>query len=435
MRNNIIYRGADELTYEIRAIVEFGRKLESLGIQIRWENIGDPVAKGQKVPGWIKEIIKLTITESDQVFGYSPTKGLLETREFIANMRNMENNKRTSLTPDDILFFNGLGDAISDIYTYLNSAARVIGPSPAYPSHSSAEGAHAGTHHITYSLDPYRNWQPDLDELKNKVKYNPAISGILIINPDNPTGMIFPEIVLTQIVNIAKEFDLFLVSDEIYANIAYGKEEFVPLYKTIDDVPAIVMRGLSKEVPWPGARCGWIEVYNKDKDPVFARYAKTIVDAKMLEVCSTTLPQQVLPKIFSDERYEGHLEENKEHYKRKAKIAYDILKDVPGIVAPEPEGAFYVAVVFEDGRLNERQFLDIKNPAAKELIEKTLSGLTLDKRFVYYLLGSRGICVVPLSGFNSEWHGFRMTLLEPDEEKFKETVTSIANAIKEYLAI
>jgi len=269
MRTNIVHIGADELTYEIREIVEVGEKLEKLGVKILWENIGDPVAKGQNIPVWIKDIITDTVKNDEKSFGYSPTKGLLETREFIANMRRSEG---ASLSPDDILFFNGLGDAISIIYTYLNRGARVIGPNPAYPTHSSSEAAHAGTHHITYSLNPHRNWLPDIEELRNKVKYNPSIAGILIINPDNPTGVVYPERVLKEIVAIAKEFDLFIISDEVYANIAYGDEKMVPLYEIIGDVPAIVMRGLSKEIPWPGARCGWVEFYNRDKDTVFDRY-------------------------------------------------------------------------------------------------------------------------------------------------------------------
>ncbi len=430
MRTNIVHIGADELIYEIREIVEIGEKLEKLGVEILWENIGDPVAKGQNIPVWMKDIITETVKNDEKSFGYSPTKGLLETREFIANMRRDEG---ASLSPDDILFFNGLGDAISIIYTYLNRGARVIGPNPAYPTHSSSEAAHAGTHHITYSLNPHRNWLPDLEDLRNKVKYNPLISGILIINPDNPTGLVYPERVLREIVAIAKEFDLFIISDEVYANIAYGDEKMVPLYSVIGDVPAIVMRGLSKEIPWPGARCGWVEFYNRDKDPVFDRYAKSLVDAKQLEVCSTTLPQKVLPKIFSDDRYKKHLDERAVFYSRRADVAYDILKNTSGVVVPKPEGAFYLSVVFEEGVLNEKQSLNIKNKEVKDFILKEIEGLPSDKRFVYYLMASTGICVVPLSGFNSSLYGFRITLLEPDEVKFKDVLKTTADSIKEYL--
>ena len=210
MRTDIVYQGADELSYVIREIVEFGNKLERLGQHMIWENIGDPVAKGEKIPAWIKELIGKALTD-DKTFAYSPTKGLLETRQFISDLRRQDGGR--VLDPEDILFFNGLGDAVSKVYTYLNKNARVIGPSPAYPTHSSAEAGHAGSRHLTYGLNPKRNWLPDLNDLRNKVAYNPSIAGILIINPDNPTGMIYPKQILKEIVAIAKEHDLFLVFD------------------------------------------------------------------------------------------------------------------------------------------------------------------------------------------------------------------------------
>jgi len=430
MRTNIVHSGAGELTYEIREIVVVAEKLERLGVKIFWENIGDPIAKGEKIPSWIKDIIK-TEVENDKSFAYCPTKGLLATREFLADKCNAE--RQAKITPEDIIFFNGLGDAISKIYTYLNREARIIGPSPAYSTHSSAEGAHAGSPHITYNLLPERNWLPDIDDLRNKVHYNPSIAGILIINPDNPTGMVYPRKVIEEIVRIAEDHDLFIISDEIYSNISYGDEETVSLVKVINGVPGIAMKGISKELPWPGARCGWVEVYNKDKDPIFSRYVKTIIDAKMLEVCSTTLPQLVIPRVMSDSRYKDHLKERNSEYKKRADIAYKILSGVSGIISPRPQGAFYMSVVFKDGVLNNNQRLSIGNDDVRAMVEDITKNVLPDKRFAYYLMGATGICVVPLSGFNSSLFGFRVTLLEPDKEKFKEIFQVMASKINEYL--
>ncbi len=252
MRNNIIHPGADELTYEIREIVEIGNKIEKTGVNIYWENIGDPVAKGEEVPVWIREIIAGLVRNDNLSFGYSPTKGLLATREYIARERNLEGGAQIS--PDDILFFNGLGDAISTVYNYLNKNARVIGPNPAYSTHSSAEAAHSGSQHITYRLDPDNNWYPEIGDLRAQIKKRPEISGILIVNPDNPTGMVYSKDVIKQVVDIAREFDLFIISDEIYSNLFYGGSVHNKLASVIDKVPGIAMRGISKEFPWPGAR-------------------------------------------------------------------------------------------------------------------------------------------------------------------------------------
>lgn len=434
MRTNLVEVGADELSYEIREIVDFGKELQDAGVSIVWENIGDPVAKGEKIPPWIKDIIAEALTD-DKTFAYAPTKGLLETRQFLSQLRSKEGTGK--LDPEDIIFFNGLGDAVSKVYTNLNKVARVIGPSPAYPTHSSAEAAHAGSRHITYTLQPGRNWLPDLYDLRNKVHYNESIAGILIINPDNPTGMIYPRQVLKEIVAIARAFDLFLVSDEIYSNIYYGSEVFVPLSGMLEGVPAIIMKGLSKEVPWPGARCGWIEVYNKGEDPVFARYIKAIHDAKMLEVASTTLPQKVLPKILSDARYKKYLQSRRDAYSKRADAAHKVLRKIEGISVVKPSGAFYLTPVFEEGALSPKQTLPIKDPKIRAMVEKKVSTFKpheLDKRFAYYLMAAYGLCVVPLCGFNTDLYGFRMTLLEENPEVFEKTLNILSTAIPAYLS-
>ncbi len=430
MRNNIVSLGADELKYEIREIVAVAKEFGKLGKEILWENIGDPVQKGEKIPDWIKEIV-VEANRQDASYAYSPTKGLESTREFLAQWANK--NGKVHITKEDIIFFNGLGDAISKIYGQLKREYRVIGPSPAYSTHSSAEASHAGAEYISYNLDPHKLWYPDLTDLRMKVKYNPAISGILVINPDNPTGAVYPKEVLQEIVAIAREYDLFIVCDEIYINMAYNGKKAVALAEVIGDVCGISMKGISKELPWPGSRCGWIEVYNQKNDPVFTKYVKSIVDDKMLEVCSTTLPQKVIPKIFGDSRFKAHVEGRNRKYERRSNIAYELLKDITGIVVNRTNGAFYMTVMFEEGVLNGRQSLPLGNTAVKELVEKITKDVALDKRFVYYLLATTGICVVPLTGFNCTLKGFRITLLENDEAKFDQIFKTVREKIIEYL--
>lgn len=433
MRNRITHSGAGNLVYEIREIVEVANQLKSLGQPIIWENIGDPVVKGEVIEDWLKDYVAEAL-EKDITYAYSPTKGLLSTREYIAKERNLEGG--IQITADDILFFNGLGDAISKIYKNLHPNVRVIGPNPAYPTHSSAESAHADRPHLTYSLDPNQAWQPNLQELEQKIHDHPEIVGILIINPDNPTGYVYTEAVLKEIVAIAKRNDLFIISDEIYSNLTYNTT-YNKLATIIDDVPAIAMRGISKEFPWPGARCGWVEFYNRNQDADFYTYTKSLIDAKMLEVCSTTLPQMVLPSIMSDVRYGELLTRRNKKYSARADIAYDILSTIPEIIVHKPNGAFYMTVVFKEGVLNHHQTLAIINPAINKLILQLTStfDISLDKRLVYYLLGSTGLCVVPLkSGFNSTYNGLRFTLLEEREDIFKQNVLLLRDAITAYLA-
>jgi aspartate/methionine/tyrosine aminotransferase len=430
MRNNIVSLGADELKYEIREIVAVAKEFAKLGIEINWENIGDPVQKGEKLPDWIKGIITGMMKE-DLTYAYSPTKGLDATREYLADKANK--NGVVKITKEDIIFFNGLGDAISKVYGQLRKEYRVIGPSPAYSTHSSAEASHAGSEYVSYRLDPDNHWYPDLTDLRMKVKYNPSISGILVINPDNPTGAVYPRDVLLEIVAIAKEYDLFVVCDEIYINLTYNGKKSVPLADVINGVCGISMKGISKELPWPGARCGWIEVYNADKDPVFAKYIKSIVDDKMLEVCSTTLPQRVIPSIMGDPRYEDHIAHRNAVYEKRSRIAYGFLNDIRGIVVNQTNGAFYMTVMFRENVLTPHQRLAIANAGAKEKVEQLVADVALDKRFVYYLLGATGICVVPLTGFNCDLQGFRVTLLESDDAKFEWIFRTLGEKITEYL--
>jgi len=430
MRSNIVHPGADKLRYEIREIVAVAKRVALSGIPIVWENIGDPVAKGEVPPAWIKKIVANALKE-DSVFGYSPTKGLDETRAYIAKERNLESGIR--ITPDDILFFNGLGDGISHLYRNLNPHARILGPDPAYPTHSSAEAAHSDKPHITYRLDPENGWKPDLADMEQKIRANKDITGIVIVNPDNPTGFVYPQETIRAIVALAKKYKLFIISDEIYSNLAFEGSNMQKLASVIDGVPGIAMRGISKEFPWPGARCGWIEFYNRDKDKNFDRYARSIVDSKTLEVCSTTLPQRVIPEVMGDKRYYPYLAERTRRYARRAEYAYSVLSNIPGIIVHKPQGAFYMTCVFKKGTMKKNQSLPVKKDL-KKYIDSCLVKASPDKRFVYHLLASTGVCVVPLSsGFNSSLQGFRFLLLERDDARFKKTINTIAKTISDYL--
>jgi len=432
MRQQLLSEGASELSYEIREVVKKATLVKNLGQEIYWENIGDPIQKNHLLPDWIKAIIADLVQQND-VYSYCPSKGVMETREFLAAQTNSLGG--VQITAEDICFFNGLGDAISKVYQYLTPTSRVIGPSPAYSTHSSAEAAHASHEPLTYTLDPTNKWYPDLDDLYNKVKYNPNIVGILIINPDNPTGMVYPEKTLKRIVEIAREFNLFLVADEIYINITYNGAQAYSLAEIIEDVPGISMKGISKEMPWPGSRCGWTEYYNREKDPEFNRLCLALDNAKMIEVCSTKLPQVAIPKILGDPRFKPYREAINKKIGKRSKLIADILHTVPQLTFNETFGAFYNTIIFKEGTLRPGQKIKINNADIRGLVEDWVSQpIPLDKRFAYYLLGATGVCVVPISSFCSDLQGFRVTLLEEDEATLLTTFAAIRDGIVEYVA-
>jgi alanine-synthesizing transaminase len=430
MRFDIAKDGSG-LVYEIRQIVNVANKLKEYGIEVIWENIGDPIHKGEKIPEWMKEVL-VEILRDDLSYGYCPTKGVDETREFLADRVNKLGH--VQITPEDIIFFNGLGDAIARAYSAIRVDARIIMPEPTYSTHLLAEVLHASFPPNTYRMNPYRDWAPDIRELEQKVRSYKSIVGILVINPDNPTGFVHSPEALQQIVKIAREYDLFLIFDETYINIVYNGKSTVNLSDIIEDVPGISMKGISKEFPWPGSRCGWMEVYNVHKDEKFERYFSTIVNQKMSEVCSTTLPQMAIPKIMAHPEYKKYLDSRVRHYERLSNIAYNSLKDVPYLIVNRSNGAFYMSVVFNEASLNDRQTLPIKQPEIRQYVEKlTSERIEYDKRFVYYLLGSTGICVVPLTSFFTSVPGFRMTLLDRDADKFEYIMKTLAEKTVEYI--
>ena len=431
MRRNIVHVGAGSLTYAIREIVQVANRFARTGLDITWENIGDPIQKGECIAPWIRQIMH-QVVDSDASWGYCSTGGVPATREFLAQQVNKRGGAQ--VTPDDIIFFNGIGDAVAKVYGFLCREARVIGPTPAYSTHSSAEAAHSGYEHMTYELDPHNQWMPDLDDLRLKVTYNDSIAGILLINPDNPTGAVYPRAVLEEIVSIAQEHNLFLICDEIYTHIVYNGNKPLHLSEVVQDVCALAMRGISKEFPWPGSRCGWIEVLNRDRDEMFRAYVDSLLASKRLEVCSTTAPQLVIPQVMGDPRYPDHLLRRAATFEARAGQATAALQGIDGVCVNCPSGAFYLTVLFEDGSLHERQKLDIEDATIRRMVEDLVVRSPNDQRFVYYLMGATGICVVPLSGFCCRRDGFRITLLECDDRKRDWTLQTLAEALREYLA-
>ncbi len=168
---------------------------------------------------------------------------------------------------------------------------------------------------------------------------------------------------------------------------------------------------------------------------MFAKYIQSIFNAKMVEVCSTTLPQTVYPQVVQHPQYQVYLEERISRYEKFSNIAYDCLKDVKGVLVNRPNGAFYMSVCFEDGALTHDQTLPIENREIREMVESLVSpeGTSVDKRFVYYLLGATGVCVVPLTSFATDLQGFRVTLLERNEDVFRKVFETIAVSMKNYL--
>jgi aspartate/methionine/tyrosine aminotransferase len=216
-------------------------------------------------------------------------------------------------------------------------------------------------------------------------------------------------------------------------NMIFDEVENTLLYEIIGDVPGISMKGISKDVPWPGSRCGWIEIYNSEHDQNFRDYINMLLLAKMLEVCSTTLPQKVLPRIYAHQEFDTLLKQRIHKYQQRADEAYQFFQNIPQVRINKPRGVFYLVIELLDLPYAK---LEAKNKAIRLYLDKLEQDtLQEDFQFAYELMGNQGICVVPLSGFGSHLNGFRMTLLQNDNVLFTQTLNNIAQAIHEYYGV
>ena len=203
------------------------------------------------------------------------------------------------------------------------------------------------------------------------------------------------------------------------------------LHEIIGDVPGISMKGISKDIPWPGSRCGWIEVYNSEKDEDFRDFIQMILLAKMLEVCSTTLPQMILPHVYSSPEFGPYLRGRIEKYHQRATQAVEYFNTIPQLRVTMPGGVFYLVVELLD---LPRSKLSAKTKTIRLYIDDLLASneVAPDFQFTYEMMGAEGVCVVPLSGFGSTLDGFRMTLLQENDDVFTETLQRIGKAVTEY---
>ncbi len=437
MRQKLKNERVKLLKYGIREITLVIDKIKQIDSNFvtNPENIGDPIKKGWVVPQYVKDLLKKEVQENDLAWGYVHSRGLLSAREFVvADAKRCYVNSK--LLVDDIVFANGLGSAIGNIYTVLPPNARIIGPEPSYPTHASLEGFSTGGDRIAYECDPKRGWRINFEDLKKKLVDNEGVTGILIINPNNPTGAVYPREDLEKVVELAKKYNLFIIADEIYFRLVYNGKIFHHMSAVVGgEVPLIIMRGISKDIPWPGSRCGWLEFHNVDLDEQFGIYVAAIKQRILLEVCATAMPQWILPKLYVYPEYDKCLDGYKALLERNSNIISDILNSIPGVRCNKANGAFYIVVVFEEDILNDKQTLYIENKGVKKYIEVEVAkpGIALDKRFVYYLLASTGIVVTPATDFYTKHNGFRVTTLEKNEKKLRETYEKIKQAIIYYI--
>jgi len=386
------------IEYAIRDVVVYAKKLEKTGKKILYLNIGDPCKYDFDTPQHIKEAYCEAIKKGYN--WYSDSKGLPELREAIAEKEKRVNN--IDIDPENVIVTSGISEAIKMVIAALiDNGDEILVPGPTYPPYI-AYTKFFGGKPVAYRCIEEEGWQPDIEDIRNKISEKTKI--LVIINPNNPTGALYNEKTIKEILNIAAEHELVVVSDEIYDQIVYEKRH-TNTAKIANEIPVVVFNGFSKVYLAPGWRLGYMYFY--DPEGKLENLREGIEKEARIRL-SVNTPAQVAA-ITALRGPQDHIKEMVEKLRKRRDYTWKRLNEIDGITCAKPEGAFYA---FPKINLGNKW----KN----------------DKEFVLGLLENTGVLVVFGSGFDPTYgkNHFRTVFLPPLEtleeafDKLEKYVTS-----------
>jgi aspartate/methionine/tyrosine aminotransferase len=361
--------------YAIRDIVSAATKLEKQGKKIQYLNIGDPVLYGFQPPDHVKEALIKAIQKGENY--YAPSEGLPELRDLISQK---EHKKGLSVSSDDILVTNGVSEGLDMIMSSIvEEGDEVLLPGPYYPPYASYIRLHGGIP-IEFAVD-LDNSTPDIDDIRSKI--TPKTIAICLISPNNPTGVVFNEKALKDLVDVANENNLYIICDEIYDQIVFD-EKFVGIGKVAGTSPVILLNGFSKVHLMSGWRIGYIAFNNS---PALEQLRENLPKLARVRI-STNLPVQhaALESLRGPQEY---ISKFVSELKTRRDLVVKRLNSMPGLSCTNPKGAFYAFPKIEQSKFDS------------------------DKEFVMELLNSKGVLTVHGSGFGKQYGSghFRLVFL------------------------
>ena len=390
------------VSYDIRGpVMERAKQMEAAGESIIKLNIGNVPAFGLNPPA---QVVRDMIDHLPDTAGYTDSKGLIVAREAI--QKYSVEKGLTGVTVEDIWLGNGASELIvMSMNALLDPGDEVLIPSPDYPLYTGAVALSGGTP-VHYRCDEASGWQPDLGDIRRKV--TPRTKGIVIINPNNPTGAVYPREVLQQVVQVAREHQLVVFADEVYDQILYDGETHTSIASLADDVLFLTFNSLSKNYRACGYRAGWM-VLSGPKSSALGYIDGLNVLASM-RLCANSPGQLSIRSALDDRASMAELVAPGGRLRRQRDLAYQMLTAIPGVTAAKPKGALYIF-----------PRLDPKRYAIKD-----------DQRFILQLLETERVLLVQGSGFN--WPApdhFRMVFL-PEEDELREAISRIARFLDRY---
>jgi alanine-synthesizing transaminase len=360
----------DHVCYDIRGpVLDEARRMEEDGEAILKLNIGNPAPFGFSAPDTILQAITANL---DHAHGYTDSKGIMAARQAIVAYH--QGKGIVGLRPDDVYIGNGVSELIElTMKGLLNNGDEILIPAPDYPLWTAAVNLAGGTA-VHYRCDELSAWTPDLSEMERCL--SPRTKGIVLINPNNPTGAVYPREILEKIIALAVTHGLILFADEIYDNILYDGTQHVSVAALTDEVPCLTFNGLSKSHRIAGYRAGWVVVSG---NKAAARgYIEGLNMLSSMRLCSNVPAQYAIAAALNNFHSIKELTAPGGRLYRQREYAWRRLNEIPGLSCVKPQGALYLFPRITTGRF----------------------GVKDDQQFVFDLLRREKVLLVQGTGFN-----------------------------------
>jgi len=392
----------DGVCYDIRGpVLDQAYRMEEEGHRILKLNIGNPAPFGLLTPD---EILQDVIYNLPNAQGYCESKGLFSARKAV--MQNCQQRGIMDVQIGDIYLGNGASELIvMALQALLNNGDEILIPAPDYPLWTAATSLSGGTP-VHYLCDEEAGWQPSIEDIESKI--TSRTRGIVIINPNNPTGAVYSKEVLQQIVDLASKKGLIIFADEIYDKILYDDAEHIPLSSLVKDTLCLTFNGLSKAYRLAGFRSGWMFLSgqkHKAKD-----YIQGLDILASMRLCANVPAQYAIQTALGGYQSINDLIIPGGRLKEQRDLAVKMLNDIPGVSCVNPEGAIYCFPKLDPEKFNIQD----------------------DEKFALDLLLQKKILIVQGSSFNfPDKNHFRLVFL-PNVEDLKKALEDIGDFLSDY---
>lgn len=392
----------NNVCYDIRGpVLDEARRMEEEGHRILKLNIGNPAPFGFEAP---EEILQDVLHNLPNAQGYCESKGLYSARKAV--MQECQRKKIDNVSIEDIYLGNGVSELIvMAMQCLLNDGDEILIPAPDYPLWTAASRL-AGGKAVHYICDEQSDWYPDLNDIRSKI--TDKTRGIVLINPNNPTGALYPESLLREVIEVAREHNLVILADEIYDKILYDEAKHTSVASLADDILFLTFNGLSKSYRVAGFRSGWMILSgNKHGATDFIEGLNML---SSMRLCANVPSQHAIQTALGGYQSINDLILPGGRLKDQRDLAWEMLDNIPGVSCVKPKGALYLFPKLDVKRFN----------------------IYDDEKFAYDLLKQEKMLVVQGTAFNwPEPDHFRIVSL-PYVDQLEDAIGRIARFLSKY---